>query len=74
MATQFSKSNLYSQQDSKNAFILGNLGIRICTDILFLNGFPLTIFFFFPLGNATFAIFAKDVPMIPIKHIWKNIS
>ena len=73
MAAQFSKSNLYSQQGLKNAFILGytskNLGIRICTDILFLNGFPLTIFFFFPLGNATFAIFAKDVPMIPIKHI-----
>ena len=44
MAAQFSKSNLYSQQGLKNAFILGytskNLGIRICTDILFLNGFP----------------------------------
>ena len=28
----------------------------------------------FPLANATFAVFSKDVPMIPIKHILKYIS
>ena len=27
-----------------------------------------------PLGNAIFAIFAKDVPTIPKKHVWKDIS
>ena len=31
----------------------------MCTDTLFLYGFPLT---FIPVGDATFAMFAKDLP------------
>ena len=27
-----------------------------------------------PIGNATFAIFTKDVPMIIINYIWKDLS
>lgn len=26
------------------------------------------------LGNDTFAVLAKDVPIIPINHVWKYIS
>ena len=38
-------------------------------------GFLLQISFsLFPLENVTFAIFAKDVPMMPTKHFWKDIS
>ena len=28
----------------------------------------------FPLENVTFAIYAKDVCVIPIKYNWENIS
>ena len=37
------------------------------TDTLFLNRFSATTFLLFPLGNDM--LFAKDVPMIPIKHM-----
>ena len=37
------------------------------------NGFPLTNYLF-PLENSALTIFAKEVPLIPIKNIWKDIS
>ena len=65
-------------QGSTNAHIvytLNNLGLCMCADTLFLNSFLLQFSSsLFPLGNATFAIFAKDVFMIPTKYIWKDVS
>ena len=49
-----------------------NLDLRMCTDILLLNEFLSTISSsLFPLANATIAMFAKDVPMVPIKYFEK---
>lgn len=53
------------------AYASKNLGSCMCSDILFLNGFPLTKF---PMENFTFAIFVKDAPMLSVKHISKDIS
>ena len=43
-----------------------NFSLCMCTDAFV---FEWVSSYFFPLRNATFAIFAKDVPVIPIKHI-----
>ena len=52
-----------------------HLGGHICIGTLFLNGFPLTnSILFISLEKCYFTIFFKDVPMISIKHIWKDIS
>ena len=45
-----------------------NLGIYMCADTLFLNGFPHYKFVLFPLAEAFLAIFAIDLPLIPIRH------
>ena len=66
---------ILGKQDPKNAFTVTyklanasrNSGVRMCRNILFLNGY-LTNFLLFSMGNATFLIFAEDVPMTPIKY------
>ena len=47
-----------------------NLGICMCTNTLFVNGFPPTNFLLlFPHEKATIGIFT-----IPIEHTWTDIS
>ena len=68
---------LHQLQGSKTVYIFAyalaytskKLGVRMCigTLFVFVNGFPLGLFL--SLGNATFAIFAMDVPIIPVTHI-----
>lgn len=48
---------------------LKNLGLRMCIDTFFMNEFfPTISSSSFPLANATFEMFAKDVTVTPIKH------
>ena len=67
-------SNSISIQGLVNVYILAyalvnasnNFNLCMCKDAFI---FEWVSSYFFPVGNATFAIFAKDVPVIPIKHI-----
>ena len=72
---------ILGKQDPKNAFTVTyklanasrNSGVRMCRNILLLNGYLHANFPLFSMGNATFLIFAKDVPMTPIKYAWEDI-
>ena len=83
--TQFLHSfqSINHLQGSTNVYVLAyaleyaskNWGLCMRTDTLLLNEIPPPIIFLScPLGNAAFAIFANNVPTIPIRNFWKDIS
>ena len=73
-----SKSRFFGERvDSRNDTIKARLcqhfGIRTCIrykELRRTHDVQLQIsFYLFPLGNVSFVIFAKEIPMIQIKHI-----